>query len=60
MGQAGRDWCLKNGLTAEQMGQKMINMIDYLFDSKQENRAKYTLHKVTTKKYEKTGIVCAQ
>ena len=60
MGQSGRDWCLKNGLTAEQMGQKMIHMIDYLFDSKRNSRARYTLHKVTTKKYEKTGIVCAQ
>jgi len=60
MGQSGREWCLKNGLTAEQMGQKMIHMIDYLFNSKRDSRARYTLHKVTTKKYEKTGIVCAQ
>jgi len=60
MGHAGREWCLKNGLTAEQMGQKMISMIDYLFKSKLQTRARYTLHKVTTKKYEKTGIVCAQ
>jgi glycosyltransferase involved in cell wall biosynthesis len=59
-GLAGRQWALENGLTAEQMGQKMIHMIDYLFKSKPQTRARYTLHKITTKKYEKTGIVCAQ
>jgi glycosyltransferase involved in cell wall biosynthesis len=59
-GLAGRQWALENGLTAEQMGQKMISMIDYLFKSKPQTRARYTLHKITTKKYEKTGIVCAQ
>ncbi|NBQ96825.1 MAG: glycosyltransferase family 1 protein [Microbacteriaceae bacterium] len=60
MGQSGREWCLKNGLTAQQMGQKMIKMIDYLFQSKPQMRKNYTIHKVTTKKYEKTGIVCEQ
>jgi len=60
MGQSGREWALQNGLTAEQMGNKMIEMIDYLFASKLAPRARYTLTKVTPKKYEKTGIVCDQ
>ena len=59
-GLAGRQWAMENGLTAHQMGKKMIEMIDYLFESKLETRARYTLNKVTTKKYEKTGIVCDQ
>jgi glycosyltransferase involved in cell wall biosynthesis len=57
MGYTGREWCLKNGLTAEQMGQKMIHMIDYLFQSKHENRARYTLNKVTKTTYKNIGIV---
>ena len=60
MGQSGREWALKNGLTAEQMGNKMIEMIDYLFESKLQTRARYTLTKVTPKQYKKTGIVCEQ
>ena len=60
MGVAGREWCLKNGLTSEQMGQKMIHMIDYLFNSNKQPRPRYTLNKVTETKYEKTGIVCEQ
>jgi glycosyltransferase involved in cell wall biosynthesis len=56
-GLAGRQWALENGLTAEQMGQKMIHMIDYLFDSKRENRARYTLNKVTKTTYKNIGIV---
>ena len=59
-GLEGRNWAMKNGLPAEQMGNKMIEMIDYLFESKLETRARYTLTKVTSKKYEKTGIVCNQ
>ena len=57
MGYAGREWALKNGLTAQQMGQKMIYMIDYLFESKPIARKRYTLTQVTETKYEKTGIV---
>ena len=57
MGQSGREWCLKNGLTAQQMGNKMIHMIDYLFNSKRENRARYTLNKVTKTTYKNIGIV---
>jgi glycosyltransferase involved in cell wall biosynthesis len=57
MGQSGREWALKNGLTAQQMGQKMIWMIDYLFESKSILRKRYTLTSVTETKYEKIGIV---
>lgn len=60
MGVAGREWCLKNGLTAEQMGMQMIHMIDYLFASKPILRNRYTLTKVTPIIYNKTGIVCEQ
>ena len=60
MGIAGREWCLKNGLTAEQMGTQMIHMIDYLFASKPILRNRYTLTKVTPIIYNKTGIVCEQ
>jgi glycosyltransferase involved in cell wall biosynthesis len=56
-GETGREWALKNGLTAQQMGQKMISMIDYLFTSKSSYGKRYTLSKVTKLKYEKTGIV---
>jgi hypothetical protein len=41
-------------------GQKMIEMIDYMFAAKQMSRPRYTLNKVTPKQYEKTGIVCEQ
>jgi glycosyltransferase involved in cell wall biosynthesis len=56
-GLAGREWALKNGLTAEQMGNKMIHMIDYLFSANKEKRPGFTLNKVTTKKYTNLGIV---
>jgi len=57
MGTAGREWCLKNGLTAEQMGQKMIHMIDYLFTSNKQPRPTYTLTKVITPEFTNIGIV---
>jgi len=57
MGHAGREWALKNGLTAQQMGQKMIWMIDYLFNAKSMDRPRYTLTQVKEQKYETTGIV---
>ena len=57
MGASGREWALKNGLTAEQMGRKMISMIDYLFEAKPVNRPRYTLTQVIEPQYEKTGIV---
>jgi glycosyltransferase involved in cell wall biosynthesis len=57
MGLAGREFCEKNGLTAEQMGNKMIEMFEYFFNMEKESRPKYSLHKVESKKYELTGIV---
>jgi glycosyltransferase involved in cell wall biosynthesis len=57
LGLEGREWALKNGLTAEQMGRKMISMIDYLFEAKPINRPRYTLTQVVEHEYEKTGIV---
>jgi hypothetical protein len=55
-GLIGREWALQNGLTSEQMGDKMISMFRYLFDAKTESRPRFTLHKVEPKKYERTGI----
>ena len=57
MGYAGREWALKNGLTAEQMGQSMIKMIDYMFETPRESRPMYTLTKVEKLNYKRTGIV---
>jgi hypothetical protein len=39
------------------MGQKMIWMIDYLFNAKSMDRPRYTLTQVKEQKYETTGIV---
>ena len=57
MGLAGRQFCEKNGLTAETMGNKMIEMFTYLFNTEKDTRPKYTLHKVQSNKYEQTGII---
>jgi glycosyltransferase involved in cell wall biosynthesis len=57
MGAAGREWALANGLTAETMGNKMIEMFNYLFKTNKQPRPKYTLNKVEPKRYIKTGIV---
>jgi hypothetical protein len=56
-GLAGRQWAMENGLTARQMGNKMISMMDYLFESKPIARKRYTLTQVTETQYDKTGIV---
>ena len=56
-GLKGRSFCLENGLTSEQMGNKVIEMIDYLFEMPKQPRLRYTLNEVTPKKYEKLGIV---
>jgi len=53
----GRSFCLENGLTAQQMGDKMIEMINYLFEMPKQSKLRYTLNKVIPKQYEKTGIV---
>jgi len=57
MGLVGRTWALANGLTAEQMGNKMIHMIDYLFDCDKEARPTYTVTPVKDTTYENIGIV---
>ena len=56
----GRKFCLDNGLTAKQMGDKMIEMINHLFETPKQPKLRYTLNKVTPKKYKKLGIVCEQ
>lgn len=56
-GLAGRQWAMDNGLTAEQMGNKMIEMFNYLFNVQKQNRPLYTLNKVNSRNYEQTGIV---
>ena len=57
MGVAGREWCLKNGLTSQQMGQTMIEIIDCLFSVKREARPMFTVTKHEPKTYKQTGIV---
>ena len=56
-GEEGRKFCLTHGLTAEAMGDKMCDMINFLFKYPKENRPKYTLHKTETKQYNEIGIV---
>lgn len=55
-GQEGRKFCLENGLTAEQMGNKMIEMINFLFYADSAHRPRYTFNKVTQPEYENIGI----
>jgi glycosyltransferase involved in cell wall biosynthesis len=59
-GAAGRSFCLDNGLTAQQMGDKMIEMINHLLKMPKQPRLRYTLNKVTKKQYKNLGIVCEQ
>jgi hypothetical protein len=56
-GMIGREWAMQNGLTAEQMGAKMIHMIDYLFSTNKESRPTYTVTPVKDTTYENIGIV---
>jgi len=56
-GMIGREWAMQNGLTAEQMGEKMIHMIDYLFEVNKETRPSYTFTEFKDIKYKNTGIV---
>tara|TARA_R100000908_G_C3756678_1_gene151483 strand:- start:7073 stop:8530 length:1458 start_codon:yes stop_codon:yes gene_type:complete len=56
-GEAGREFCLSHGLTSKQMGNKMIEMIDFLFDYPKDKRPKYTLNKVESTTYKEMGIV---
>ena len=54
-GQAGREFCLAKGLTAKQMGEKIIEMTDLLI-SRPMTRPRYTFNKVEEKQYENIGI----
>jgi glycosyltransferase involved in cell wall biosynthesis len=56
-GSEGRKFCLDNGLTAEAMGSKMVEMIDFLFESGATQRPRYTVNKVTQPEYENLGII---
>jgi glycosyltransferase involved in cell wall biosynthesis len=56
-GLAGRAFCENNGLTAEMMGNKMIEMFQYLFNTNRESRPLFTVTKTKQTKYEQTGIV---
>jgi len=55
-GKAGRQFCLDNGLTSEQMGNKMIEMMDFLLESMPPQRARYTFNKVEETQYKNMGI----
>ena len=57
-GLTGRQFCLDNGLTAEQMGNKMIEMFDYYLDTLMvQTRPSFTFGQVTTPTHTHTGIV---
>jgi hypothetical protein len=57
MGAAGREFCLKHGLTAAAMGDKMIKLIDQLFEIKPIVATRYKLESVQSTSYENIGIV---
>ena len=56
-GVAGRTWCIHAdvGITAKQMGEKMIDLLDLLI-SRPVTRPRYTFNKVEEKQYENIGI----
>lgn len=56
-GICGRVWAMQNGLTAETMGNKMIEMFNYLFSVHKQPRPKFTLNQVNQVSYQQTGIV---
>ena len=56
-GWAGRDFCLENGLTSEQMANKMTNMINFVLDQPREQRPRFTLNKVENREYKNMGIL---
>ena len=55
-GKAGRQFCLDNGLTSEQMGNKMIEMMDFLLESPIQ-KPRYTFNKVEETQYKNMGIL---
>jgi glycosyltransferase involved in cell wall biosynthesis len=56
-GAEGREFCLKHGLTAAAMGDKMIKLIDQLFEIKPIVATRYKLEAVQSTSYENIGIV---
>ena len=56
-GVAGRHFCLENGLTSKAMGDKMIQMINFMFKQDKIARPKYVLYKPETREYKEMGIV---
>jgi len=56
-GWAGREFCLTHGLTSEQMGKKMIKIINFFFKYGKQKRPKYVVKKIETVKYKEMGIV---
>jgi glycosyltransferase involved in cell wall biosynthesis len=56
-GQEGRSFCLTHGLTAAAMGEKMIKLIDQLFEIKPNVANRYKLETVESTSYENIGIV---
>ena len=56
-GSEGREFCLKHGLTAAAMGDKMIKLIDQLFKIKPIVATRYKLESVQSTSYENIGIV---
>lgn len=56
-GAEGREFCLKHGLTAAAMGDKMIKLIDQLFKIKPIVANRYKLEAVQSTSYENIGIV---
>ena len=53
----GREFCLTDGLTSKQMADKMVEMMNFLFDNPKEKRPRYTLSKVESVTYKEMGIV---
>ena len=56
-GKAGRTFCLENGLNSKAMGEKMIQMINFMFNHPKDKRPRYRLTKVIKKQYKQMGIV---
>ena len=53
----GREFCLNDGLTSKQMADKMVEMMNFLFNNPKEKRPRYTLSKVESVTYKEMGIV---
>jgi glycosyltransferase involved in cell wall biosynthesis len=56
-GLEGRRFCLENGLTAEQMGNKIIELVNLLFSINKPMRRAYYFNLVEEKQYTNMGVV---